>query len=516
MDRSANHDTVVGIGQVFGLPGPSLEPMSEDDLLVEIYRLLPGDGKGAERLLPYLVDFGDLQRETLVNKIAQQTHLPLASLKRAFTRIVKQVQKTDDLALAERVLERWGSENVFHSDEGLYGWSQDGLWQALSKQAFLSRVQAELAATGCQVNTKTVNDVATSLKNRLYEPGERIAQCELDLVNCTNGEVVLQDGKFTLRPHCRESYLTTQIPVHYDPDAEAPRFQAFLDEVFGLDTDGTLKMRALLECMGYTLMQHCRHEIFCILLGDGANGKSVVLNVLAALVGQHNASAVPMNQFDRAFVRAQLQHKLANIVTEIGHGEVLADAAVKGIVSGEPTTVEHKFQPPFVMRPYATLWMATNHMPHTKDFSPAIFRRGLILKFNRTFSLSEQDKTLMAKLQHELPGILNLALQAYASAVEHGFTKPVSSEAAKDEWRKEADQVAAFVDESCIVDPEAVTSVRQLYTAYSGWANSSGHSRPVNIKTFSQRLQRLGFASRRTNEARTIVGLKIAVQEVGH
>lgn len=515
MDESVVHNAFEGIGQVLGLQGPFPQSMSEDDLLVEIYRLPPGDSKGAERLLPYLVEFGDLQRETLVTKIAQQTHLPLASLKRAFTRIVKQVQKPDDLALAERVVERWGTENVFHSDEGLYGWSQEGLWRTVSKQALLSRVQAELAATGCQVNTKTVNDVATALKNCLYEPGERIAQCELDLVNCTNGEVVLQDGKFTLRPHRRESYLTTQISVHYDPDAEAPRFQAFLDEVFGLDTDGTLKMRALMECMGYTLMQHCRHEFFCILLGDGANGKSVVLNVLAALVGTHNASAVAMNQFDRAFVRAQLQHKLANIVTEIGHGEVLADAAVKAIVSGEPTTVEHKFQPPFVMRPYSTLWMATNHMPHTKDFSPALFRRALIMRFNRTFSPLEQDKNLLTKLRLELPGILNLALQAYAIAVKNGFTKPPSSEAAKEEWRKEADQVAAFVEECCITDPDAVSNIRQLYRAYDAWAVASGHTRPVAIKTFSQRLQGLGFPSRRTREARTISGLKLAPEEMG-
>lgn len=515
MDRSVNHDSFVDIGQVVGLPGPSYQSMSEDDLSVEIYRLLPGDSKGAERLLPYLVEFGDLQRETLVNKIAQQTHLPLASLKRAFARIVKQVQKPDDLALAERVLERWGSENVFHSDEGLYAWSQDGLWQALSKQAFLSRVQAELAATGCQVNTRIVNDVATALKNRLYEPGTRIARCESDLVNCTNGEVVLEEGKWTLRPHRRESYLTSQIPVHFDPDAEAPRFQAFLDEVFGLDPDGTLKATALMECFGYTLMPHCRHELFCILLGDGANGKSVVLNMLTALLGPHNVSAVPMNQFDRAFMRAQLQHKLANIVTEVAFGEVLADAAVKGIVSGELTTVEHKFQPPFVMHPYATLWMATNHMPHTRDFSPALFRRGLTLKFNRTFSPLEQDKNLLTKLRLELPGVLNLALQAYANGEKNGFTKPPSSEAAKEEWRKEADQVAAFVEECCIPDPDAVSKIRQLYRAYAAWAVASGHTRPVAIKTFSQRLQGLGFPSRRTREARTISGLKLAPEEMG-
>jgi putative DNA primase/helicase len=47
--------------------------------------------------------------------------------------------------------------------------------------------------------------------------------------------------------------------------------------------------------------------------------------------------------------------------------------------------VEHKFKNPFTMRPFATCWFGTNHMPHTRDHSNAIFRRAMILTFNRTF-----------------------------------------------------------------------------------------------------------------------------------
>jgi len=115
-------------------------------------------------------------------------------------------------------------------------------------------------------------------------------------------------------------------------------------------------------------------------------------------------------------------------VTELKQGEVIADAELKAITSGEPATVEHKHRDPFVMRPFATCWFGTNHVPHTRDFSDALFRRAVVLQFNRTFAPHEQDPMLKTKLLAELPGILNLTLNAYARALVGGFTHPVSSE----------------------------------------------------------------------------------------
>jgi putative DNA primase/helicase len=515
MKAFAENSSAEVLMEGFSLAGPSKPFMSDEELDAAIKALPLRDTIAVERLLPHLLELSELRRVAVLRQIADQTGLDKASLSKALAALARQSRKPDDLSLAEKVLDHIGHENLLCSDEGTYGWCETGVWKYLGKQALQSMVQNALALAGQPVLTKKVQDVATTLFNLLYRPGNRFGSKGLDLINCINGELVLQDGEWHLRPHARDSYLTSQIPVSFDPLAEAPRFMAFLDEVFGCDFDCEAKIRALLECLGYSLVPHCRYERFGILLGDGANGKSVILSLLGELLGHENISAVPMSQFDRTFARAQLQDKLANIVTELAFGEVLADAAVKAIVSGEPTTVEHKFQAPFVLRPYATLWLSTNHMPHTRDYSPAIMRRALIVRFNRSFSPEEQDRTLLDKLKEELPGILNLVLKAYASATVNGFTNPPSSEAAKAEWRKDADQVAEFVDECCEVDTSVETPVQQLYTAYQGWAISYGHSRPVTLKTFSQRLQTMGYKRGRNSTSRTIVGLKLTATDVG-
>ena len=196
-------------------------------------------------------------------------------------------------------------------------------------------------------------------------------------------------------------------------------------------------------------------------------------------------------------------------MTELKQGEVIADAELKAITSGEPATVEHKFKDPFVMRPFATCWFGTNHMPHTRDFSEALFRRATILQFNRTFTTEEQDPTLKDKLCTELPGILNMALGAYARAVAEGFTAPASSEDAKREWRLEADQVAQFVDDACQRDPAGRVPSSEVFASYRLWADQNGIARTMSQKGLRDRLTRLGFGADKDRYGRYVLGLWI-------
>ena len=149
-------------------------------------------------------------------------------------------------------------------------------------------------------------------------------------------------------------------------------------------------------------------------------------------------------------------------------------------------------------------------MPHTRDFSEALFRRATILQFNRAFAKSEQDPQLKDKLQAELSGILNMSLTAYARALVGGFTEPQSSEDAKKEWRLEADQVALFVDATCQLDPDAMTPTGDVFQAYRSWAADNGINKTMSQKGLRDRLIRLGFGADRDPRVRNVTGLRLS------
>jgi putative DNA primase/helicase len=451
-----------------------------------------------------------MRRDGVFRAIKEATGVPLGTMRDQLLQERDVEPVPDHLDLARRVLDGVGRQNLICANAFVWRWSLNGVWRQQDDRAIKQEVQNCIEGEAAiNVTAGLVSGVTDVLQNEIFKPDHEFNRGNPETVNCLNGELELQAGKWTLQPHCREHYRTTQIPVAYDQRANAPQFCAFLEQVFHDDPDMLDKIKCMLELMGYSLMSHARHEKFVMLIGPGANGKSVLLAILEGLAGVDNVAGVQPSNFDRSFQRAHLHQKLANIVTELKQSEVISDAELKAITSGEPSTVEHKFKDPFVMRPFATCWFGTNHMPHTRDFSEALFRRAVILQFNRTFAKHEQDSQLKDKLLAELPGILNLSLTAYAKAIAEGFTLPASSDAAKQEWRLEADQVAQFVDDVCTRDAEARSKAADVFAAYQDWALDNGIKQTMSQKGLRDRLTRLGFGADKDRAARYVTGLSV-------
>jgi putative DNA primase/helicase len=241
--------------------------------------------------------------------------------------------------------------------------------------------------------------------------------------------------------------------------------------------------------LGYSMLTTCKFESFILLIGSGSNGKSVFLDVVRAMLGQANVSGVQPSQFGQRFQRAHLLGKLANIITEVSEGYVLHDAELKAIVSGELMTAEFKGKDPFDFAPYATCWFGTNHLPATRDFSSALFRRAIVVSFNRSFTEADRDPDLKGKLLQELPGILNLVLNATQELFTKGrFRAPASSNEIKKKWRFDADQVAQFINDCCRLECGSSVISSVLYNEYRCWARDNGIKNALGHARFSARV----------------------------
>lgn len=331
---------------------------------------------------------------------------------------------------------------------------------------------------------------------------------EHGLICVSNGALNPITGE--LQPHARFPRLMSALTTPWLPDAQAPRFKKFLSEIWGNEPDYQERVDFLQEFLGYILYPSNKFERFLWLTGQGSNGKSVLLQVLANLAGVDNTSWVHLDRLNSNAVRSNLEGKNLNISAEMNSDGTLADGHLKSITSGEPVDAEAKYKMPYVFRPKVKLVAATNQLPRLKDTSGGFARRAVIISFNRTFSLEERDADLGLTLADEQPGILAFAVEGLSRLLKRGhFVPPPSSEEILKAYRTESCSVAMF-NRDAMEPCEEGTAVGLLYEKYREFCATNGFS-PTNVSIFGRRLTELGIATLRKSSGRPIRAGKLRV-----
>lgn len=300
-----------------------------------------------------------------------------------------------------------------------------------------------------------------------------------DWIAVENGLVDLsaaQTGKPEVHPHTPSFVTLVLLPFALNPSAKCTRWRKFVAEI--LPDPATRKM--LQELFGYCLLQDARYQRFFIFEGTGANGKSVVLLVLVRLLGQTNISTVPLELFSASHNLTETLGKLANIASEVGEVDKVAEGVLKQFVGGDYIHFNPKYKSPFSAQPTAKLIIATNVRPPFRDRTLGLWRRLALIPFPVTVPLEKQDPTLVDQLAEELSGILNWALDGLQSLRRRGqFEESAVSLKAKNEFQHEANPVRVFLDEQCLVDPNGTIPITNLYLNYKLFCEENGYH-PLN------------------------------------
>jgi P4 family phage/plasmid primase-like protien len=279
-----------------------------------------------------------------------------------------------------------------------------------------------------------------------------------------------------LRAHSPEWFSPACLPYPFDPTADCPTWRAFLARNLGDDPG---KPHLLQQWAGYLLLPDVTQQRFLTMVGEGANGKSVVCEVLVALLGEDNVSTEPLELFGDKFRLVNTLGKLANITAEVGELDRMAEGHLKAFVVGDPMTFEQKFKQPFTARPTARLMLATNNAPRFTDKSDGVWRRQILLPFVVQIPEEERvagmDKREFWQRSGELPGILNWALAGLNDLRHEGrFSVPASCRAAAEELRMESNPARLFLTERYQAGDGSVLK-GALYREYREWCADRGY-----------------------------------------
>jgi putative DNA primase/helicase len=336
------------------------------------------------------------------------------------------------------------------------------------------------------------------------------------LLGCPNGTLDLRTGQ--LREARREDFITKQIGVAFDPTAKCPEFIKFLG--WAMDGDST-KIKFIQTFIGYCLTGDVSEEIMCVFYGDGDNGKSTTTMLLYDLLGDYAGKA----QSD-LLVHAQGKEGSASpdlakllglrlvIVSETEDGCLLSEGQVKYSTSNVVITARKLHKDPFTFPPTHKILLETNYRPRVRGTDDGIWRRLALAAFMQ--KIAEADKVTDFRervLKPELSGILNFALEGLARWKCDGLRQPEVMRNAVAEYRSQNDDVAQWIEERTVRDPESVVLTRQLHDDYVNWLGPQDRDRAFKSPRFAEELERKGFhAERGKTGARARRGIRLKTE----
>ncbi len=345
-------------------------------------------------------------------------------------------------------------------DKVIYRYNNSGLYVP-DGEAFIGREAQKLL--GSNATSHTIDEVVNWIKRETYTKLSDF-DCNLDIINCLSGFLNMRTLK--LQEHTPEYPSLIQIPVFYDPRFDAPAISKFLTEILKPED-----IDPILELFGYCLLRNLHIQKAFLLVGEGANGKSTLIELLRAFLGKNNCSSISLQELEEdKFKKAELFARLANLSSDIPSKGLHHIGTFKMLTGGDKITAERKFGHPFQFTNFAKLVFSANRPPKIfNEDTLALWRRFIIIDFPNTFPDDTADKHLLDKLttEAEFAGLLNLALKGLQRLLTNDvFSNDKAIEDVAERYTILSDPILSFVDDQCELDGNATIDKQILHDAF--------------------------------------------------
>lgn len=242
-----------------------------------------------------------------------------------------------------------------------------------------------------------------------------------NLIHSKNCMLRIDGENIVQLPHSREYYSTSCLAIPYNPQAKCSKWLSFLDETFehyGEEKEKAIQV--LREMMGYMCIPGNKYQKMFALIGVPRSGKSVIGDIITAILSPKNVSSYPLELIDKETHLADLSDKLLNLSGELPPNTKIATSTIKSIIGEDKISGRFLYSNSFTFVSPAKLMVIGNHLPHFNDSSTAMKERLVILGFEREVSQDKRNPYLKEELKEELEGIFNWAIEGLVSLKKRG------------------------------------------------------------------------------------------------
>ena len=301
-----------------------------------------------------------------------------------------------------------------HSKKYYFGYTDNCLWEEITEQALITIIESWIR---CQAtiliqelgSSKVEQDQALELfkviksvcrrsylkdvvglitpnmtDDKIFEKLDKLNPLLLPIKGCQ--VVDLTTGK--TRPRSISDYFTWECDVK--PVTKYSEF--FLNAISTIMCNDTDRINYLKKVLGYCLTGSIEAQSYFIWYGKGSNGKSLILNLLSALLGKACkpvAKGVIVNCGRKAEAGTEilsLKDLRVGTFSETCRMEALNEGTLKTLSGGDKITARGLYKDPVEFKVFLKLIICTNHKPEFDGSDQGTTRRIKLLPFEAKFT----------------------------------------------------------------------------------------------------------------------------------
>lgn len=304
-----------------------------------------------------------------------------------------------------------------------------------------------------------------------------------DLIAVNNG--IFDYKTKTLLPFTPEIVFTAKSAVNYNENAVNPVIHNDADgtdwdiESWMADLNDDPEIVALLwEILSAIIRPNVAWDKTAWFLSEvGNNGKGTLLTLMRNLCGERAWTSIPVADFGKDFHLEPLIRTNAVLVDENDVGEYVDRAAnLKAVITNDVILINRKNKTPIAYQFRGFMVQCVNDTPRFRDKSGSLYRRQLIIPFDKSFTGAER-KYIKQDYMHRTE-VLEYVLYRVLSGNFYELSEPATVRAALHQYKIENDPVRAFAEEFLDRVVWDLLPWRFLYALYRAWLTKDQPSNP--------------------------------------
>lgn len=347
----------------------------------------------------------------------------------------------------------------------------------------------------------------------LSDPGMKSFEPRRNVVYMANCVLVVNSDGSVLREQSSPEWMTNiYLDFPYIPDAACPNWERFLETVLD-DSNARRVLQEFLGCM-FIDKDVLSIEKSLFLYGHGSNGKSVVYETMAGMLGDNvtNVGLEQLNGSSGDYFTAKCVGKLLAYNSDAEPKDI-SSGKYKQLISKERISVRQIYKDAFETDDWPMFMANINKAIITTDSSDGFWRRNIVIGFFKVFSDNpdvalgqlKADRSFKTSMRSEYPGIFNWIMEGRRRIIEQRgvFTRSRSVEELTADMRNYSNSVYMFLHTMGYAGRKPgpgegmfyikKSFVKELYDEYYEWCSQNGYGERKNISRFKEDVVNAGI-----------------------